>query len=230
MPFRLDYLVKIGTLRRLGGIRIGLEAIALSIVSLGMVDAVAMLPLSISATAISPASFRGPLLIVVAFGVGCLALLLASVRLVRLPLLRRSGRLQRVSHHVSVHKTPGRRRNAIVAGVYLFTCWTTRALGSTLLLRYALKPGHNVYQLETRLVSSYPMVPPETRVLTPLKHCPHLLEGQTLCLWRQGSTRMTSRWDPSRFTCVFAVQAAWRWLACYEIWHETGEWPLPEAK
>ena len=51
-----------------------------------------------------------------------------------------------------------------------------------------------------------------------------------MCLWRQGSTRMTSRWDPSRFTCVFAVQAAWRWLACYEVWHETGEWPLPEAK
>ena len=55
--------------------------------------------------------------------------------------------------------------------------------------RYRLKPCHNVYQLETRLLSSYPTVPPETRVLTPLKHCPHLLEGQTLCLWRQGSTR-----------------------------------------
>ena len=53
-------------------------------------------------------------------------------------------------------------------------------LGSTLVLRYRLKPGHNVYQLETRLVSSYPTVPPETRVVTPLKHCPHLLEGQTL--------------------------------------------------
>ena len=51
LPFRLDYLVKIGTLRRLSGVRIGLEAIALSIVSLGMVDAVAMLPLSVSATA-----------------------------------------------------------------------------------------------------------------------------------------------------------------------------------
>ena len=83
-------------------------------------------------------------------------------------------------------------------------------LGSTLVLRYRLKPGHNVYQLETRLVSSYPTVPPETRVLTPLKHCPHLLEGQTLCLWRQGSTRATSRWDPARFTCIFAIQAAWR--------------------
>jgi hypothetical protein len=103
-------------------------------------------------------------------------------------------------------------------------------LASSLVLRYRLKPGHNVYELETRLVSSYPIVPPETRVLTPMKHCPHLLEGQTLCLWRQGSTRVSSRWDPAKFSCVFAVQAAWRWLACYEIWHETGEWPLPEAK
>ena len=61
-------------------------------------------------------------------------------------------------------------------------------LAGSLVLSYRLKPCHNVYQLETRLLSSYPVVPPETRVLTPLKHCPHLLEGQTLCLWRQGST------------------------------------------
>ena len=27
---------------------------------------------------------------------------------------------------------------------------------------------------------------------------------------------------PAKFTCVFAVQAAWRWLACYEVWYETG--------
>ena len=134
LPFRLDYLVKIGTLRRLGGIRIGLEAVALSIVSLGMVDAVAMLPLSISATATSSASFRGPLLIVVAFGLGCCALLVASARLVRLPLLRRSARLRSVSDHVSAHRTPGGRRDAIVSGLYLFTCWTTRATGSALLL------------------------------------------------------------------------------------------------
>ncbi|QEL17274.1 hypothetical protein [Limnoglobus roseus] len=104
-----------------------------------------------------------------------------------------------------------------------------RVAGS-LVLHYHLKPTHNLYAVETRLLSSYPTVPPETRVLTPLKHCPHLLEGQTLCLWRQGSTRTTSRWDPAKFTCIFAVQAAWRWLACYEIWHDTGEWPLPEAK
>jgi uncharacterized membrane protein YbhN (UPF0104 family) len=134
LPFRLDYLVKIGTLRRLSGVRIGLEAIALSIVSLGMVDAVAMLPLSVSATATSSAALRGPLLIVVAFGLCCSALLLGSARLVRLPLLRRSRRLRRVSDHVAAHRTQRGRRSAILAGVYLFACWTTRAVGSALLL------------------------------------------------------------------------------------------------
>src|SRR5256885_12716521 len=59
---------------------------------------------------------------------------------------------------------------------------------------------HNVYELETRLGPSYPTVPPETRVLTKMDHCPHLLEGQMLCLWRQGSTRTASRWDPAQFT------------------------------
>jgi len=89
--------------------------------------------------------------------------------------------------------------------------------GSGLVLHYRLKPVHNVYDLETRLLASYPTTPPETRVLTPIKPCPHLLEGQLLCMWRQGSTWATSRWDPARFTCIFSVQAAWRWLACYEV-------------
>ncbi len=134
LPFRLDYVVKVGTLRRLGGVRIGLEAIALSIISLGLVDAVAMLPLSISASATSSTSFRGPLLIVVVFGLGCCALLAASAWLTRLPLLRRSRRLRQISEHVSAHRTPGGRRDAVTAGFYLFVCWTTRAAGSALLL------------------------------------------------------------------------------------------------
>ncbi len=59
LPFRLDYLIKVGTLRRLGGIRIGLDAIVLSIVSLGVIDGIAMLPLSISALATSTGDLRG---------------------------------------------------------------------------------------------------------------------------------------------------------------------------
>jgi len=134
LPFRLDYLVKIGTIRKLKGVRIGFEAIALSIVSLGMVDAIAMLPLSISATATTSAGFRGPLLIVVAFGLACCALLLASTRMVGLPLLRRSRRLRRISDHVAAHSASGGRKNAFVAALYLFLCWTSRAVGSVLLL------------------------------------------------------------------------------------------------
>ena len=134
LPFRLDYLIKVGVLRKLGGIRIGLEAIVLSIISLGMIDAIAMLPLSISATATSGSALRGPLLIVVAFGVGCCTLLVVGLRLLRLPLLRRSRRLRTVTEHVARHKTPIGRRSAIAAWFYLFACWSTRAFGSAALL------------------------------------------------------------------------------------------------
>jgi hypothetical protein len=134
LPFRLDYLIKVGVLRKLGGVRVGLEAIVLSIVSLGMIDAIAMLPLSISATATSGSLLRGPLFIVVAFGVGCCSLLVVGMRLSRLPLLRRSRRLRAVADHVARHRTPAGRRSAAVAWCYLFACWATRAFGSAALL------------------------------------------------------------------------------------------------
>jgi Lysylphosphatidylglycerol synthase TM region len=134
LPFRLDYLVKVGMLRKLGGIRVGFEAIVLSIVSLGMIDAIAMLPLSISATATSGSALRGPLLIVVAFGVGCCTLLVVGGRLIRLPVLRRCRRLRTISEHVARHTTTRGRRDATVAWFYLFACWSTRAFGSAALL------------------------------------------------------------------------------------------------
>jgi uncharacterized membrane protein YbhN (UPF0104 family) len=134
LPFRLDYLIKVGMLRRLGGIRVGLGAIVLSIVSLGMIDAIAMLPLSISATATSNSVLRGPLVIVVVFGIACCTLLVAGGRLARLPLLGRSRRLRALGEHVSRHTAPGGRRDATVAWFYLFACWSARAFGSAALL------------------------------------------------------------------------------------------------
>jgi hypothetical protein len=134
LPFRLDYVVKVGTLRKLGGIRIGFQAIVLSIISLGMIDAIAMLPLSISATATSGSALRGPLLIVVVFGIACSTLLVVGGRMVALPLLRRSRRLHALSEHVARHTTRRGRRDAIVAWFYLFACWSTRAFGSAALL------------------------------------------------------------------------------------------------
>jgi hypothetical protein len=133
LPFRLDYLVKIGTLRRLGGIRLTLEAIALSIVTLGLVDAVAILPLSISATATSSASLRPPLILVVLFGVGACGVLAAGPRLSRLPYLRRHPRLHRAAARLG-RRSASTTRSAIAAGCYLLGCWTARALGSAVLL------------------------------------------------------------------------------------------------
>jgi uncharacterized membrane protein YbhN (UPF0104 family) len=93
-----------------------------------------MLPLSISATATSNTVLRGPLLIVVVFGIGCCTLLVVGGRLVRLPLLRRSDRLRDLSEHVSRHTNRDGRKAAIVAWFYLFACWSVRAFGSAALL------------------------------------------------------------------------------------------------
>jgi hypothetical protein len=132
LPFRLDYVVKISTLRRLGGVSLGLETIAVSIIALGMVDAVAMLPLAISALAMSGPVLRAPLIVVVLFCIGCLGILTLGQRLARIPLVSRCDRLHTVYRRVadSTRLSPP----TLVAGVLLLGCWTSRALGSTLLL------------------------------------------------------------------------------------------------
>ena len=134
LPFRLDYLIKVAVLRRFAGIRIGLGAIVLSIVSLGLIDAIAMLPLSISATATSDSVLRGPLLIVVVFGVACCTLLVLGRRLMRVPVLSWSRQLRVLGEHVARHTERGGRRSAVVAWCYLFACWSSRAFGSAVLL------------------------------------------------------------------------------------------------
>jgi hypothetical protein len=132
LPFRLDYVVKISTLRKLGGVTLGFETIAVSIVALGMVDAVAMLPLAVSAVATSGSMLRAPLIVVVLFGVSCLGILTLGQRVARLPLVSRSDRLHTVYRRVA--DSTRFSRPTLVAGLLLLGCWTSRALGSTLLL------------------------------------------------------------------------------------------------
>jgi uncharacterized membrane protein YbhN (UPF0104 family) len=132
LPFRLDYVVKISILRRLGGVRLGLETIAISIVALGMVDAVAMLPLAVSALATSGPVLRAPLIVVVVFCIGCLGILVLGQKVTRLPLVGRSDRLHAVYRQAA--DTTRLSRSTFTAGLLLLGCWTSRALGSTLLL------------------------------------------------------------------------------------------------
>jgi Lysylphosphatidylglycerol synthase TM region len=132
LPFRLDYVVKIVTLRGLAGVRVSLGTIGLSILALGLVDAVAMLPLAISALATSSALVRAPLIVVVVFCGTCLAILALGRRTVHLPFVHRSRSLQSLSRRVA--ETTRLSRSTLTAGLLLFGCWTSRALGSTVLL------------------------------------------------------------------------------------------------
>ena len=132
LPFRLDYVVKITTLRRLDGVTLGLDAIALSIISLGLVDAVAMLPLAVAAIATSGAIFRAPLIVVLLFCVGCIGVLAFGPKVAQLPLLARSRRLEGICRRVGGSAV--RTRSTLAAGGFLVGCWLTRALGNTLLL------------------------------------------------------------------------------------------------
>ena len=101
LPFRLDYVVKVGTLRRMPGVKLGLEAIVLSIISLGLVDAVAFLPLSISATATTTSGFRLPMILVVLFGIGACGVLVAGRHLAKLPFVTSRARLSRLAERVA---------------------------------------------------------------------------------------------------------------------------------
>jgi len=132
LPFRLDYVVKVAVLRRLGGVRVGLEPIVLSIVLLGLVDAAAMLPLAVSAFASSGATFRAPLAVVIAFCVCCVGILAAGPRIVRLPLVCRSARGRAFCGRLATNASVS--RSTVAAALFLAGCWTTRALGSAFLL------------------------------------------------------------------------------------------------
>jgi hypothetical protein len=132
LPFRLDYVVKISTLRRLGGVTVSLKTVGISIVALGMVDAVAMLPLAGYALARSGPVLRGPMVVVVLFCVGCLGILALGQRVSRLPLAGRSDRLHAVYRRVAGSTRFS--RPTLVACLLLLGCWTSRALGSTFLL------------------------------------------------------------------------------------------------
>ena len=131
LPFRLDYVVKVSTLRRLGGVRVGLEAIAVSIIALGMVDAVAMLPLATAALVTSGTLFLAPLIVVQLFCLCCAAILVAGRHVVRLPYVSRSERVTGFCRRVGERSVS---RATFLAGAFLLGCWLMRATGNTLLL------------------------------------------------------------------------------------------------
>lgn len=133
LPLRLDFAVKIAAIRKLGRGRAGLEAITLSMVSLGIVDAAALAPLSIGAAAFTdPLSIRLPLAITAVAGIGAVALLVLAPRLLRAPVLERTRLTRKVTGALRQHQVSG--RHTFRAWLMMSCCWCLRLLGFALLL------------------------------------------------------------------------------------------------
>ena len=98
----------------------------------------AMVPLATAALATAGAIFRVPLAVVLLFCLGCVAVLTLGPQIGRLPLIARSSRLEGICHRVGGNAA--RTRATFNAGGFLVGCWSTRALGNTLLL-WALGVG-----------------------------------------------------------------------------------------
>ena len=134
LPFRLDYLVKISTLRRLGGVRLGLEAI-------GALDHLARPRRRGRDAAARDRRVRRPRarssarrsIVVMLFCLGCIGVLALGPSARRA--CRSSARSERSGGSATASATTrGFSRSTFVAGGFLFGCWPMRALGSTFLL------------------------------------------------------------------------------------------------
>jgi len=90
-----------------------------------------MLPLATAALATSDAVFRAPLIVVLLFCIGCVGVLVAGRKLVHLPLISRSKRLESISRRVGENTAW---RTTLSAGGFLLGCWLMRGTGNTLLL------------------------------------------------------------------------------------------------
>ncbi len=130
LPGRFDDAVRIAVVRRYPSCPSGIGTLSLSLFTLGLVDAAALMPLSATAAATSSGSpaLRVGLAIVAAAGLG------AGVVIWAMPRVVASGRLLRfrIARWIGHRATP--LREASRAGALVFASWGVRAVALFLLL------------------------------------------------------------------------------------------------
>lgn len=130
LPGRFDDAVRIAVVRRYPSCPSGIGALSLSLFTLGLIDAAALMPLSATAAATSSESvtLRIGLAIVSAAGLG------AAVIVFAMPRVLASGRLIRfrIARWIGRRATPW--RDAWRAGLLVLASWLVRAVGLFLLL------------------------------------------------------------------------------------------------
>ena len=84
----------------------------------------------------------------------------------------------------------------------------------------ALQTARRVYTLAVFFPDSYPNGMPEVHVRRPdLASSPHRYLNNQICYLHP---RM---WNPGRHDLTFVIKRAAKWLAKYEVYLRTGEWP-----
>ncbi len=130
LPGRFDDAMRVAVVRRYPGCPAGVRALCLSLVMLGLIDAVALAPLAFAAAVLGGAGIgvRVALSVVAAAGVAAAALILALPRLAAAKQILRF----RLGRWLSPRTTS--RRRASEAWALVSACWLTRAVALFLLL------------------------------------------------------------------------------------------------
>ncbi len=129
LPGRFDDVVRIAIVRRFRECPAGIRALCLSLFMLGLVDAVALVPLAVVAVALSGDSLALRLGLVFVVGVG----LAAGAVLVVLPRLAATRPVVRFRLGRWIGPRTASSRDAFEAWALVSTCWVARAVGLVLL-------------------------------------------------------------------------------------------------
>ena len=130
LPGRFDDAMRVAVVRRYPGCPAGVRSLCLSLVMLGLIDAVALAPLALAAALLATGGIgvRAGLAVVVAAGIAAAALILALPRLVGSERVLRF----RVGRWLAPRTTS--RRFASEAWLFVSACWAIRAIALFLLL------------------------------------------------------------------------------------------------
>lgn len=130
LPGRFDDAMRVAVVRRYPGCPAGVPTLCLSLVMLGLIDTVALVPLAVVAVVVpgTGAGVRAGLAVVAAAGV------VAAVLILALPRLAASGRLLRfrLGRWLNPRTTPKRR--VVEAWALVSACWFLRGVAFFLLL------------------------------------------------------------------------------------------------
>jgi hypothetical protein len=130
LPGRFDEMVRIAIVRRYPGCPVGVRGLCLSLVTLGLLDAVALAPFATAAAVFpgNPIAVRAGFIVVGVGGIGAAAIILLLPRVSAVTQLARF----RVVSWLAPRATPW--REAARAGGFVATSWLVRAAAIFLLL------------------------------------------------------------------------------------------------